>query len=198
MKKRTLALLVALVLVVGCIIGGTLAWLTAKTDAVVNTFTTSDIDVTLTETEEEYKMVPGYTIHKDPKTTVVKGSEECYLFVKVEKSANFDSFMTYEMADGWTALEGVEGVYYREVRTADMGTKFSVLKDDQVTVKGEVTKEMMAEAEKNKPTLTITAYASQLYKNNTEIFTAAEAWQMFRRTNSLMYIGNCRIHNTTK
>lgn len=63
MKKRTLALLVALVLVVGCIIGGTLAWLTAKTDAVVNTFTTSDIDVTLTETEEEYKMVPGYTIH---------------------------------------------------------------------------------------------------------------------------------------
>lgn len=55
MKKRTLALLVALVLVVGCIIGGTLAWLTAKTDAVVNTFTTSDIDVTLTETEEEYK-----------------------------------------------------------------------------------------------------------------------------------------------
>ena len=155
MKKRTLALLVALVLVVGCIIGGTLAWLTAKTDAVVNTFT---------------------TIHKDPKTTVVKGSEECYLFVKVEKSANFDSFMTYEMADGWTALEGVEGVYYREVRTADMGTEFSVLKDDQVTVKGEVTKEMMAEAEKNKPTLTITAYASQLYKNNTEIFTAAEAW----------------------
>ena len=110
MKKRTLALLVALVLVVGCIIGGTLAWLTAKTDAVVNTFTTSDIDVTLTETEEEYKMVPGYTIHKDPNTTVVKGSEECYLFVKVEKSANFDSFMTYEMADGWTALEGVEGV----------------------------------------------------------------------------------------
>lgn len=108
MKKRTLALLVALVLVVGCIIGGTLAWLTAKTDAVVNTFTTSDIDVTLTETEEEYKMVPGYTIHKDPKTTVVKGSEECYLFVKVEKSANFDSYMTYEMADGWTALEGVE------------------------------------------------------------------------------------------
>ena len=107
---------------------------------------------------------------------MVKGSEECYLFVKVEKSANFDSFMTYEMADGWTALEGVEGVYYREVRTADMGTEFSVLKDDQVTVKGEVTKEMMAEAEKNKPTLTITAYASQLYKNNTEIFTAAEAW----------------------
>lgn len=176
MKKRTLALLVALVLVVGCIIGGTLAWLAAKTDAVVNTFTSSDIEVTLTETEEEYKMVPGWTIHKDPKTTVVIGSEECYLFVKVEKSANFDSYMTYEMAEGWTALENVEGVYYREVKTADMGTAFSVLKGDQVTVKGEVTKQMMAAAENTKPTLTITAYASQLYKNNAETFSAVEAW----------------------
>lgn len=34
----------------------------------------------------------------------------------------------------------------------------------------------MAEAENNQPTLTITAYASQLYKNNTDTFTAAEAW----------------------
>lgn len=177
MKKRTLALLAALVLVIGCIIGGTLAWLTAKTDAVVNTFTTSDINVTLAESPEEYKMVPGYTIHKDPKATVVNGSEECYLFVKVEKSANFDSYMTYQMADGWTALENVENVYYREVRTADIGKKFSVLEGDQVTVKDEVTKEMMAAAEKNQPTLTITAYASQMYKNNTETFTAAEAWK---------------------
>lgn len=57
-----------------------------------------------------------------------------------------------------------------------MGTEFSVLKDDQVTVLGTVTKEMMAAVENNKPTLTITVYASQLYKNNTELFTAAEAW----------------------
>lgn len=176
MKKRTRALLVAMVLVVGCIIGGTLAWLTTKTDAVVNTFTAGDIDVTLTETKEEYKMVPGRIIHKDPKVTVEKGSEECYLFVKVEKSADFDSYMTYQMADDWMPLENVEGVYYRKIQTAHMGTEFSVLKDDQVTVLGTVTKEMMAAVENNKPTLTITVYASQLYKNNTELFTAAEAW----------------------
>ena len=179
MKKKTLALLAALVLVVGCIIGGTLAWLTAKTDAVVNTFSASDIEITLTETEAEYKMVPGWTIAKDPKATVLAGSEECFLFVKLEKSANFDEYMTYEIANGWTALEGVDGVYYREVKTADMGTSYSVLKDDQVTVKGTVTKEMMETAKQNKPTLTITAYASQLYKNNNptdNTFTAVEAW----------------------
>ena len=68
MKKKTLALLAALVLVIGCIIGGTLAWLTAKSDVVTNTFTTSDITVELKETTgTQYKMIPGYAIRKDPK-----------------------------------------------------------------------------------------------------------------------------------
>lgn len=179
MKKKSLALLVAVVLVIGCVIGGTLAWLIDSTEQVKNTFTTSDIDITLDETTgTEYKMVPGYTIKKDPKATVLTGSEECYLFVNLEKSSNFDQFMTYEMVDGWTALTGVNGVYYREVKTANMGTEYSVLLNDQVTVKGSVTKEMMNSLEQNTyPTLTVTAYASQLYKNNTQTFTAVEAWE---------------------
>lgn len=181
MKKKSLALLVAVVLVIGCVIGGTLAWLTDSTEQVKNTFTTSDIDITLAETTGTgYKMVPGYTIAKNPKATVLIGSEECYLFVKLEKSSNFDKYMEYEVADGWTELTsvvGVSGVYYREVKTADMGTGYSVLLNDQVTVKGSVTKEMMNSLEQNTyPTLTVTAYASQLYKNNTQIFTPAEAW----------------------
>lgn len=179
MKKKVLALVLAMVLVVVGVAAGTLAWLTAKSDTVTNTFTTSDIKVELTETNETYKMIPGYDIHKDPKAKVVSGSEECFLFVKLEKSANFDQFMTYEMADGWTELTGVDGVYYREVKTADIGTAYSVLKGDKVTVKGTVTKGMMNAIDTGaaaKPTLKITAYASQLHKNAATEFTAAEAW----------------------
>lgn len=177
MKKKTLAVLVAAVLMIGGVIGGTLAWLTDKTDPVTNTFTTSNISITLTETTgNEYKMIPGYTITKDPKATVTAGSEECYLFVKLEKSENFDQYLTYTMADGWTSLDSVPGVYYREVNSAALGTAYSVLKDDQVSVKPEVTKEMMTAAEQSNPTLTVTAYASQLHKNSTDNFTAAEAW----------------------
>ena len=178
MKKKTLALFLALTLVLVGVIGGTVAWLTDTTDSVVNTFTDSDINITLTETTgNNYKMVPGYTISKDPKVTVVTGSEKCYLFVKLEKSANFDTFLTYEMADGWTALDGVDNVYYRTVDTADMGTAYSVLKNDQVTVKGTVTKEMMNGLTTGAyPTLTVTAYASQFNKNATESFAANEAW----------------------
>lgn len=179
MKKKVLALVLAMVLVVVGVAAGTLAWLTAKSDTVTNTFTTSDIKVKLEETKNNFKMIPGYDIQKDPKATVLAGSEECFLFVKLEKSANFDDFMTYEMADGWTALTGVDGVYYREVKTADIGTAYSVLKDDKVTVKGSVTKDMMNAIDNGtaaKPTLKITAYASQLYKNATETFSASEAW----------------------
>lgn len=177
MKKKGLAMVLALVLLAVCAVSGTLAWLTAKSDTVVNTFTTSDIKVELKETNETYKMVPGYDIHKDPKAKVLAGSEECYLFVKLDKSQNFDTFLTYEMAEGWTLVPSETNVYFRKVLTADIGTAYSVLANDQVTVKGEVTKAMMdGLTTETLPKLTVTAYASQLHKNATTEFTAAEAW----------------------
>ena len=180
MKKKSLALVLALAMIVVCVVGGTLAWLIDKTDPVTNTFTYGDIDITLAETTgTSYKMIPGYTIDKNPKVTVLADSEKCYLFVKVEKSTNFDTFMTYDMADGWTALTGVNGVFYRVVDTADMGTAYSVLANDKVTVKDTVTKAMLnALTEATQPTLTFTAYAVQLNKNNTTEFTAEEAWAL--------------------
>ena len=177
MKKKGLSI-VAVVLVFCCAIGGTLAWLTAKSDVVTNTFAPSGIDIKLEETTgKDYKMVPGYTISKDPKVTVLTGSEECYLFVKLEKSANFDTFMAYKMADGWDVVPDADGVYSRKVTTAEIGTAYSVLKGDQVTVKDTVNEKMMNVLNTaNYPTLTITAYASQLHKNATETFSASEAW----------------------
>lgn len=179
MKKKTLALVLALTLVVVGVVSGTLAWLTAKSDVVVNTFTTSDIKVELKETTgTTYKMIPGYTITKNPKATVLAGSEECFLFVKLDKSADFDTYLAYNIAEGWTKLDGVtDTVYYRKVVTADIGKAYSVLANDQVTVSGDITKEQMnALTDANLPKLTITAYASQLYKSAGVEFTAAEAW----------------------
>ena len=183
-SKKALAMLLSLVLVIGCVAGGTLAWLTATSNEVNNVFTTSDIGVTLEESNDlNLKMVPGWTIKKDPKATVTAGSEDCYLFVKVEKSANFDDFMTYEIADGWTELS--DGVYYMIFDSKDnaneneMGVAYSVLKDDQVKVKDTVTKEAMkALTDDTKPTLSFTAYAVQLYSANGTKFSAEAAWAM--------------------
>lgn len=181
-STKSVALMMACVLLLGCFVGGTVAWLTAQTSEVKNTFSTSDIGVELKETTTEYKMVPGWDITKDPKAWVTEGSEAAYLFVKVEKSANFDTFMTYEIADGWTELTSVDDdykVYYREVTTGQMGENnaSAILKDNKVTVKNTVTKEMMSDEGFTQPTLTFTAYAHQLYKSETlEKFEAATAW----------------------
>lgn len=170
---KAVVLVLALSLLVGGAIGGTLAWLTDKTDEIKNVFTIGNINIELTETEQEYKMVPGTTIAKDPTVTVEADSENCYLFVKLEKSDNFDDFLTYDMADGWTELDGEAGVYYREVESSDNALEFSVLAGDKVSVKANVTKAMMdGLTEETYPTLTVTAYACQ----SEGMADAAAAW----------------------
>lgn len=175
------------------VVGGTIAWLISQ-DKVTNTFTYGDINVTLEETDtgidndgdagtNEYEMVPGNTIAKDPTITVEADSEDCWLFAKLEKSDNFDTFMSYEIADGWAPLDGVTDVYYRIAKNSADDQSFAVLKDNAVTVKGaEVTKEMLnaldADGAKNYPTLTVYAYGVQYDLDIDAIDTAAEAWAL--------------------
>lgn len=188
-KKLIVATAACAALLIGSI-STSLAWLVDKTESVTNTFTESDINITLTETDmdenrqKSFKMVPGHKIEKDPVVTVVSTadsySEDCYVFVKLVKKNNFDNFMTYDIGDGWTALSGNDGVYYRIVDDdGEKNVKYSVLKGDAVYVKGSVTKEMMtALSSENYPQLEITAYATQYWKNetNNEHFEADEAW----------------------
>lgn len=170
MKKKTLALVLALTLLVAGVVGGTLAWLTDRTAEVKNTFTVGDINIGLTETTTDYKMVPGNTIAKDPTVTVKANSEACWLFVKVTESENLDTFITYAIAEGWTELQ--DGVYYREVPASNADQTFSVLAGNTVTVNDTVTKEMLTAKDFTNPTLTFKAYAIQ----KDHFTTPADAW----------------------
>lgn len=107
-SNRAFIAMLALVLVIGCAVGGTVAWLVSSSDPVVNTFTYGDINITLGETTgADYKIIPGVDISKDPKVTVTKDSEACWLFVKVEKAGTFvANKVTYSIADGWTKGDG--------------------------------------------------------------------------------------------
>lgn len=175
-SSKTFVLLLALVLVIGIAAGGTVAWLVAQTDSVVNTFTYGDINIVLGETTgSTYKIIPGVDIEKDPKVTVKANSEACYLFVKVEKTGDFvEGKVNYAIADGWTELTPESGVYYREVAATTADTDFYVLKDNKVTVSAELTKgeiQNLSGADKT-PKLTFTAYAVQ----KDGIANAADAW----------------------
>ena len=116
--RRILLLLACAVLLVSLSVGATLAYLTS-TKTVTNTFTVGKVDIKLdeapvdpetgkakadvarTETgNTEVVMVPGRLIDKDPTVTVLKGSEDCYVRVKV----------TVDVSEGFnttnTTLEG--------------------------------------------------------------------------------------------
>lgn len=185
MNKKFLAMALALVLLIGGVVSGSLAWLTDKTDDVTNTFTQSNIDIKLEETETEFKMIPGHTIDKDPTVTVKANSEKCWLFIKVVEANNFSTYMDYEIATGWESLDDVAGVYYREVAASTVDQSFVILgkdttdskwNDNEVYVLPSVTSAQMTEMASNQPQLTFTAYAVQYYKTNGVAFTAAEAW----------------------
>ena len=182
---KPMLIAMAVVLLLGCVTGGTLAWLTSTTGSVTNTFTTSDINITLAETKNDFKMIPGYTIEKDPVVTVTAGSEDCWLFVKIDESSNLESYVSYDVADGWNELTAdkdgntLKGVYYRSVMTTDPVKSFSVLKDDKVTVLETVTKPMMDALKcdgATQPTLTFQAAAVQYYKTNNTQFDVTEAY----------------------
>ena len=161
-SSKTFVVMLALVLALGCAVGGTIAWLTKTTDPVVNTFTYGNINIELTETTgENYKIIPGKNITKDPKVTVKANSEDCYLFVKVVKEGTFVATkVTYDIADGWELVEGQTNVYWREVSANAANQDFPVLKDNKVTVSNTLTKDDIKDITTD-PTLTFTAYAIQ-------------------------------------
>jgi predicted ribosomally synthesized peptide with SipW-like signal peptide len=99
--KKTIkifVIVVALILVFGATVLGTLAFLTDE-EEVINTFAAGKVDLTLDEAktdlygkkldpeervyENSYRMIPGLTYSKDPTVTVLEGSEAAYIRVLV-------------------------------------------------------------------------------------------------------------------
>lgn len=201
---RVLMVMMAVAVMISCVVGGSVAWL-LTTASVTNTFTYGDINIALKEDDtgfdgdgnsntNEYPMMPGETIAKNPTVTVLNGAEDCWLFVKLTESANLDDFITYEVdTTAWAQLldddgNPVEGVYFRLIQNLTADYTASVLKGDQVQVKETVTKAMLNELDKDSanvtyPTLTVTAYAVQysgfeVAQDGTENAAAFQAWQV--------------------
>lgn len=202
--KKLLVVTIASLLLFGGMIGGTVAWLTDTTKPLTNTFTDSDVEVTLTENKKDFKMIPGWAIDKDPVVTVKAGSEDCFVFLKVTESTDpkLSDYITYSINwENWKPLKDGEGnvvpdTYYCEVTkdTRDIMIEVlgyeslengeTVFHNNQVLVRDTVTKGMMdsIDGEKAKPTLTFNACAVQMYKNNTDKFEPYEAWQKVSAT----------------
>lgn len=198
--KKIVALLLCAILLVGASVAGTLAFLTAQT-SVTNTFTVGSVkfdaenaldeaivdeygDVVTGEgagrtTEgNEYKLIPGRTYTKDPTIHILAGSEDCYLFVKVQNGisgieASGNTTIANQMATkGWTQLEvngvAVANVYCKANPVETEASKNSdVVIFESFTIADGADVSTYGEAE-----IVITAYAVQADGFN----SAAEAW----------------------
>lgn len=177
-KAFTAMLALTLVLAAYWAVGGTAAWLAAKSDPIASTFTFGDINITLKDEDPQEgptKIIPGMDIPKALKVTVQADSVDCWLFVKVEQTGTFVADkVTYSIDDSWTEGDGFQipdNVYYRQVNAVTTDREFPALKDGKITVSETLTK---ADIENIAgPTLTFTAYAVQKEGIN----TAAEAWE---------------------
>ena len=202
MKKKILAVVLAVVVLAVAAVGATLAWLMDTSDTVVNTFTLGNVSISLSETitndngegGNAYQLIPGNTYAKDPKVTVTGDSEACWLFIKVDEAGtNAAAALEYAVRNDWTQLtveqddgEGgkinvpVAGVYYREVAASEDDQSFYVLAggaDDlangQITIRSTLTSDQMTEIQNGTvPSLAFTAYAIQ--KDN--VANANTAW----------------------
>lgn len=198
MKTRSKALLLTLcaVLLVAASVLGTMAYLTAS-DEVTNTFTVGSVGLTLDEAhvyqdgtvipnvdrvrQNSYKLMPGHEYTKDPTVHVARNSENSWIFVKVEngisayEAANSTEEGGYKTiaeqikAYGWTALAGVDNVYYKVYDKDTVENDLPVFSKFKIADDAEKTTGWGSFTDTK---VTVTAYAVQ--KDGFD--TAAAAW----------------------
>ena len=194
MKARNKILLLALCMaaLIAVSVIGTMAYLTAE-DTVTNTFTVGKVDIKLDEAKvndagvaatpaervkaNSYKLMPGHSYIKDPTVHVTDGSENCYIFVKVEngisafEAANeegtggYKTIATQITTNGWTKLADVDNVYYRSYTNGENAQKsftvFSNFKIADNANNAEATKTSWNAVTAENTKITVTAYAIQ-------------------------------------
>lgn len=183
--RKALMLILCAALLVSATVMGTLAYLTAESKTVTNTFTVGNITITLAETEEgPFKIVPGATDDKDPTVTVVQGSEECYVYALITNNLVLDNKavanVNVDTTNSWTLVKS-EGnkTLYRYNKTVDAASEAATLPVfTKVTYSPEITESNITTLDGE--TIVIQAYAHQSATTTQEVAdAAAKTWAGF-------------------
>lgn len=159
--RKVLIMALCAVLLVSATVMGTMAYLTARTETVSNTFTVGNVKFEDGEgkhgldeakvdeygvpvsgaarvTENKYKLIPGHTYTKDPTIHMSSDTEDCYLFVEVVNQiagleATGNTIAAQMATLGWKPVTGVNNIYIY-AGTATDATKTPVSAGTNVTV----------------------------------------------------------------
>lgn len=171
--KKKFSILAALVLVLAVSLT-TLAFLTAETDAVTNTFTIGDINIELDEDDFEQgsTIYPGVTIDKTPIVTVLANSEPSYLYVLVDNQLSPYGVLDILPAN-WVSIgtQGTKTVYRYTSIIPLSGTDQPFTVFTNVSFADTLTKTELATLQGK--TITIDAFAHQQLEATLAIANAA-------------------------
>lgn len=127
MRKKIIALVVCLLLIAVAAIGSSLAYFTDKEEA-TNTFTVGKVDIELTEPNwnpQDSKIMPGIEIPKDPTIAVVEGTEDCWVFLKLDMNKYVSLVNLMGVHAYKTGVAGLSGEY------PGLGVFLSYLRDNR-------------------------------------------------------------------
>lgn len=208
MNKKSLILAISLMLIFVCTMGVTVAYLQDSTDPVTNVFVAADFaDLGLSETDpdveydsndgtNDYLVVPGMDIEKDPKVTFkpLDGEDnlvDAYVFVKMDATgwttADNKAFsktigsatdaLTFSVDTYWTFLkaDGDSYIYYREVPANTTIEDQSIIVDDKVTVSTAITETDLDGVSENLSVITDSSLVFKAYAIQQIGFDGAEA-----------------------
>lgn len=205
MKKKTLLIAVAAIaLAVITAASVTVAWLTAESNQVTNTFTYGEIALELWENPLDSngnfdtsvknntgltfeKIVPGDVVKKNPTVTVKEGSEKCFVYVLVTNKLISDAekptapVATLSINENWKEVYTTgNSVLYRY--TTDPQNPGDYLVFDTVTFNTALTLDDVVAMKDNTNNIVIKAYAHQ--SDNTNMATADTAAIAWANTNA--------------
>ena len=190
-KKKSIILIFSCILLLTVIVSGTIAWLKSESNSLVSKFSYGNIKIFITEEDvndenvKNFEIIPGAKIKKNTTVTVEENSEDCWLFIEIEQSDNFNNFMNYSIEDGWKKLEEYENIYYREVDKKNEKQIYTVFKDDIINVNSDITRELFNSlTDDNYPMISILAYGIQRNSKIDAIDTAEDAWLLVNNQNN--------------
>ncbi len=117
LKKKSILIAALAVLLIGTSVAATLAYLTDKEDALVNTFKVGDVT---TEIEEPFEQVTNTEFKKEPSVKNI-GENDCYVRARVLASPE-DALEITGFSNNWTYNEDDGFYYYNAVLPAGSQT----------------------------------------------------------------------------
>lgn len=202
-KTKLISSAISLMLIVCFAITGTVAWLIDATEEVTDTFTFGEVEIKLIDldssatdntwansvhagndglyTANKFKLIPGATLTFNPAVQVVDGSEDCYIFVKIEPQSGLEKYTTINLGSGWVKVDDASNIY--AYGTESVMTKTSAgnkttgfVYNGTLVVNSSVTSADVKDA--TDLTVKVTAYAIQADHLTNNVVKPVDVWAL--------------------